>query len=331
MSVEETKQNQEEEEVFLPPEFLNENGDLKSTMGFFPLRLRTLCSRAHIVNPNGRLVTRTLKGYSETTYGENYKVACQVANALIANGVKRGDRVGTLMFNNSRHFAVYHAVPVMGCVVTPHNVRLHRDELGWIIDHAGDRVIFIDSILLKALGAVDQKYLTQVLKIVVCGADEQPLAADALAGKGEKFVSWEDFINGQPQSYEWPDVDENAGCALCYTSGTTGKPKGVLYSHRAVYLHTFTLLAGPNFSFNTDDVLCPVVPMFHALGWGLSFVALTFGFDLCMTNQYLKPNFCWKFSATKRSRLALGFQLFGRESRLFCKKVQLTGSVYGDN
>eukprot|EP00494_Astrolonche_serrata_P032009 UN32278 len=230
--------------------------------------------------------TRLKAGYSKKTFAEHQSTVYQVASALTKAGLKKGDRISSLMFNNSRHFALYHAAPSMGLVINPCNVRLHPTELGYILNDAGSKIIFVDEILMGAIKKVDKKYLTKVEKIVVCGMDETESKTD----HGENATTWGKFIEtGSKDKIVWPSLNENAGCTLCYTSGTTGKPKGVVYSHRAIYLHTMGILAGPTFSLTIEDCVLPVVPMFHVMCWGIPFMVLAYGFNVVWTNQYLQP------------------------------------------
>lgn len=281
------------------PAYLS-TGELAATMPTSktqPLLLKTLLARGPIVNPSGKIMTKLTPvkqidefdqpepTYHECTYADHEKMACKIASALDAKGIKVGDRISTLMWNNARHYALYYAVPCMGCVLNPMNVRLHKDEMGYIIQNADSQVIFVDETLLPKLNTVDKKYLSNVKMIVVCGNDEGK-TAKAYDG----CIDFDSLIKDASATFTWPDISEDAACSLCYTSGTTGRPKGVLYSQRAVYLHTMALSAGPIFNLSNSDVLLPVVPMFHVMSWGLPFVTMTWGLNCVMTSRFLKPD-----------------------------------------
>ncbi len=210
------------------------------------------------------------------TYGDVFRRARQLANALEAAGVRPGDRVATLAWNDYRHVELYFAVSCMGAVLHTVNPRLFPEQLEYIINHAEDKLLFIDPTLLPALGPLEGKIPTVEKIVVMTRAASMPAA---VAGK---LADYESFIAGQPEQYAWPDLDERTASALCYTSGTTGNPKGVLYSHRSTVLHTYACCMGDTMGMTGTDTVLAVVPMFHANAWGLPYNAPTVGAKLVL-------------------------------------------------
>lgn len=201
------------------------------------------------------------------TFADVGRRSAQLAHALRACGVTGDDRVATLMWNNQEHVEAYCAVPSMGAVLHTLNPRLAPEQLVYIANHADDRVVLVDGALAPLLAAVLPQ-LAQVRTVVVTGGvDLAPLQRDGLT-----VVAYEDFIAGQPETFDWPEVDEFSAAAMCYTSGTTGNPKGVAYSHRSTYLHSMAACAADGLSVGGDDAILAIVPMFHANAWGLVYL-----------------------------------------------------------
>jgi fatty-acyl-CoA synthase len=202
-----------------------------------------------------------------TTWGEVFRRVRKLANALAAAGVKPGDRVGTLAWNDHRHLELYYAVSCMGAVLHTVNPRLFPEQLEFIINHAEDKLLFVDPTLLPVLAAVQGKIPCVERVVVMTGAASMPAA---VAGT---LQDYESFIADQPDSYDWPTLDETAASSLCYTSGTTGNPKGVLYSHRSTVLHAYAGCMADSLGVSARDCILAVVPMFHANAWGLPYNA----------------------------------------------------------
>lgn len=193
------------------------------------------------------------------------------------------------MWNNSRHMCLYYAVPSMGAVLHTLNIRLSKSELGFIINHAADRVLFVDASLLPLLEKVDESVLGKLDKIIVCGDDEAPGGWESSLPNTIDFDEFIKLGDSTLSSFEWPELDERSGAALCYTSGTTGNPKGVMYSHRSCTIHSLVLMGTDVMNLSGTDSVLPVVPMFHALCWCTPFSAFCLGFKYVLYNRFRAP------------------------------------------
>ncbi|HEY8346812.1 MAG TPA: long-chain fatty acid--CoA ligase [Symbiobacteriaceae bacterium] len=234
----------------------------------YPLTIRGMLERAYQFYPRQEIVSRTLGGMHRYTYADYYRRVHQLAHALRSLGIGRGDRVGTFAWNTHRHLEAYFAVPSMGAVLHTVNVRLPEEHIVYTINHAEDRVLLVDADVLPTILAVRDRLKT-VQTIVVMGGE--PPAEPGL-------LDYETLLAAQPDHYPWPaDLDEWEPAGLCYTSATTGVPKGVLYSHRAIWLHSMMLGLADTTALSQRDTVMPVVPMFHANAWGLPFAATWFG------------------------------------------------------
>ncbi|HYA67513.1 MAG TPA: AMP-binding protein, partial [Acidimicrobiales bacterium] len=214
------------------------------------------------------IVTRTVAGDRHAyTYAEFGRRTRRLMRALDRLGVDRGERVATLAWNGYRHLECYFAIPCTARVLHTLNLRLSSDDLGFIITHADDRVILADADLLPLLEKVgDSGGLDRVRHVVVLGDEVPPTA---LAG----VMSYEELIGAESDDYERIDIPESTALGLCYTSGTTGRPKGVVYTHRSTVLHSLVASSGLGVRIGPDDCVLPVVPMFHANAWGLPHAA----------------------------------------------------------
>jgi len=208
------------------------------------------------------------------TYGEAFGRVAQLAHALQRLGAREGDRIGTLAWNDYRHFEVYFATSCMGLVCHTINPRLFAEQIEYIVQHAEDRWIFVDPAFVPLLEQLQDK-LPSVEGFVVLG----PAAAVANTSL-RNAIAYESLIEAHEPRFDWPDLDENTACALCYTSGTTGNPKGVLYSHRALVLHTYGALMPDVMNLSARDVIMPVVPMFHVNAWSIPYGAAVVGAKL---------------------------------------------------
>ncbi len=233
----------------------------------------------HARNWHGRreIVTRSVEGpIVRTTYAQVFDRAKQVSHALLEWGIKLGDRVGTLAWNSARHVETWYGIMGVGAVCHTLNPRLHPDQLCWIINHAGDRVVFTDLTFAPLLLANLHQAPTVEKVVILSDEAHRPEGAPA------SVAMYEALIAGRPTDTPWGGFDEETACGLCYTSGTTGNPKGVLYSHRSNYLHTLMTLQADVMGLSARDTVLPVVPMFHANAWGIAFSAPAVGAKLVM-------------------------------------------------
>ncbi len=252
------------------------------TMQKTPLLMSHIVKRGAVVSPEEEIVTLTANGTHRQTYKTTWDRANRLAGALRAHGIEVGDRVASFMWNNWRHLELYQAVPSMGAVLHTLNIRLSPTDLEYIINHAGDRVIIIDEDLLPALDPLLDK-VPCVELLVICSHGEDGKTSFA------NSVDYEEFIADQPAAYPWPVIDENAPMGLCYTSGTTGKPKGVMYTNRSTYLHSMAQAMTDAMGLTALDSICGIVPLFHALGWGIPFTASMLGSKQVLPHKYMDP------------------------------------------
>jgi len=250
-----------------------------------PLQISRLLEHGSTVHGTSEVVTWTGDGARRMTYAELGALSAQLAHALHDDlGVRGDQRVATFMWNNGEHLAAYLAVPSMGAVLHTLNLRLFPDQLTYIANHAEDRVIIVDSTLIPLLAKVLADLHTVEHVVVVGGGDTTPLQAATHV----RVHGWDDLIAGKPTSYDWPDVDERDAAALCYTSGTTGNPKGVAYSHRSIWLHSMQVCMAESFALSPEVRDLVIVPMFHAMAWGIPYAALMSGASLIMPDRFLQ-------------------------------------------
>jgi acyl-CoA synthetase (AMP-forming)/AMP-acid ligase II len=252
------------------------------TMQRTPLLMHRLMDRGAWIAPGETIVTRTAAGTHRYSYADSRARACQLAHALKAHGIAVGDRVASFMWNGYRHLEMYHAVPSMGAVLHTLNIRLSPRDLEYIVNHAADRVIVVDADVLPLLEKLAGK-IPCVERVIVC-SDGQPWETEL-----PRAIDYEDFIAGQPTDYAWPELDENATMGLCYTSGTTGNPKGVAYTHRSTYLHTISICMTDVMELSAKDSALGIVPMFHAMAWGLPYAATMLGMKQVMPHRFMDP------------------------------------------
>jgi len=228
-----------------------------------PLLVKQLAERAEAIFGGREVVARTQKGIERSTYAQVVERARRLASALTQLGVEPGDRVASFAWNSLRHLELYLAVPSMGAVLHTLNVRLFEDDLRYITTHADDRLVFVDASLAGAMPRFD--------------ATEREVVMPDGPGERDGALDYEALIAEGDPGFEFPDLPENTAAAMCYTSGTTGRPKGVLYSHRSIVLHTLGAGLPDSMGIRESDSVMPVVPMFHAMAWGIPYVATMVG------------------------------------------------------
>jgi fatty-acyl-CoA synthase len=251
----------------------------------FPLTLQHVRRRMRDVHPDAKVVTLTERGTIGASFGQISERVDRLARVLARLGVKPGERVGTLAWNNQSHLELYMAVPCVGAVLHTLNLRLFEDQLRYIVNHAEDRVIFVDASLVELLERLAPD-LPGVRDFVVMG-DIQ--SARSEVGRLPGALLYEELLDeAGPGSFDYPEFDERQAAALCYTSGTTGNPKGVLYSHRSVSLHSSAALMTDALGLSRSDRALVVVPMFHANAWGIPYGAALAGADLVLPDHFLQ-------------------------------------------
>ncbi len=265
-----------------------------STMQDRPLTITELFQYGRKIYGDSEVVTfmGTDRDSRRATFAEVGKRVDKLANALQRLGLKPGERVGTFCWNTQQHLEAYFAVPCMGAVAHTLNIRLFPDQLAYIINHAEDRFIIVDDSLIPLLARVVSELKTVEQFIVVGKGDASALGANVLRYK--------ELLKGEKAGFDYPELDERQAAAMCYTSGTTGNPKGVVYSHRSNYLHSLTAISAAVFGLNEHDRVLPIVPMFHANAWGLPYAAWMCGADFLMPSRYLQAEPMCKFIADER-------------------------------
>ncbi|MFT4888264.1 MAG: fatty-acyl-CoA synthase [Pseudohongiellaceae bacterium] len=253
------------------------------TMQTTPLLMSKILGRGAKLDPDVEVITMQADGTHRQTLKQTWDRANQLAHALNAHGIDVSDRIASFMWSNYRHLELYQGVPSMGAVLHTLNIRLSSTDLEYIINHAGDRIIFADEDLLPLLEPLWGK-VPCVELLVICRHGEGGESSF------ENQIDYEDFIARQATEYAWPEIDENSPMGLCYTSGTTGKPKGVMYTNRSTYLHTLAEGLTDSLGLSALDSALGIVPMFHAMGWGLPFCASMLGCKQVFPHKFMTPD-----------------------------------------
>jgi fatty-acyl-CoA synthase len=247
----------------------------------YPLTTQHMLWRLERLFDRKEIVTRREAELHRYRYSDLARRVHQLANVLSRLGVRPGDRVATLAWNNYRHLELYYAIPCMGAVLHTLNLRLFPDQLEFTIRDAADTVLFVDATLLPVLNRVAGRIPS--VKTIVVMNDGGPLPEHGLG----ELLDYETLMAAETPDFSWPRLDELSAAAMCYTSGTTGNPKGVVYSHRSQFLHTMCVLQKDSLGVSETDVLLPVVPMFHANSWGLPYAAGMSGCKLIFPDRFM--------------------------------------------
>ena len=250
----------------------------------WPLLVSKFIEHAAINHPAREIISMLPEGGQfRYNYAECEVRAKQCAQALQRLGVQFGDRVATLAWNSHRHMEIWYGASGMGAVTHTVNPRLFPEQLVYIMNHAEDKVLMLDVTFVPLIEAIAAHLTTIEHFVIMVGKEHMPETTLKDA------ISYEEFIAAEDGNYSWPTFDENTACGLCYTSGTTGNPKGVLYSHRSNFLHTLLALAGDTLGITSTSVILPVVPMFHANAWGIPYAAAGSGAKLVLNGPHHDP------------------------------------------
>ena len=266
-----------------------------STMQDYPLTLPMIFRHGRRIYGDSQVVTVEQDGARRASFREVADRACQLVHGLRELGVEPGERVGTFAWNNQEHLEAYLAVPCMGAVLHTLNIRLFPEQLAYVVNHAEDRIILVDDTLVPLLARVLDE-LEGVEHFVVVGDGD----ASALEGHPAQLHRYEELIAGRSTEESFPEIDERSACAMCYTSGTTGNPKGVAYSHRSSVLHAFGVVSGAVLALNEHDRILAIVPMFHANAWGLPHACWMVGADFILPDRFLQAEPLCRIVAEER-------------------------------
>ena len=264
---------------------------VQSTMMNYPLTVTQILQHGARVHGDREVITWQGADARKVTFADTYERVGRLANALADLGVREGDVVGTFCWNHQEHLEAYFAVPCMGAALHTLNIRLFPEQLDFVIRDGADKVIIVDGSLIPLLAQAPEA-VAEVEHIILVGeGDTTPL--------GREVLHYEDLLAATSPSYDWPDLDENTAAMMCYTSGTTGNPKGVVYSHRSQWTHTFGASAG-GLSVRDGDRALIIVPQFHANAWGLIYICWAMGADILQPAMFLQPEPLAAFIAAEK-------------------------------
>lgn len=285
-----------------------------STMNDLPLSIAQLLRHGSTVHGAAEVVTWTGSASRSRTYAEVGQRCAALAHALRRLGIIGDERVATFMWNNAEHLEAYLAVPSMGAVLHTLNIRLFPEQLVHVVNHAEDRVIIVDASLVPLL-APHLAQMSTVKHVIVTGAS----IIDLQTPQGMQVHAYEALLAKQPDVFDWPEVEERSAAAMCYTSGTTGDPKGVVYSHRSIYLHSMAVCMSDGPNLTQGDRALTVVPQFHAMAWGLPYAAFMIGASLIMPDRFLQPGPLAALIAAERPTFAAAVPTIWQGLHLFLK------------
>ncbi len=270
---------------------------MRGLMQEAPLNIPMIVRHAARYHRDKRVVTNTADGPVERSLGESIERSRRLAGALAKLGIGRGDRVATFCWNHHAHFETYIGAPSMGAVLHTLNIRLFADDLVYIVGHASDRVVIVD----KSLWPVWEPVAARVNCV------EHTIVVDDTGGEAPpSTLDYEALLAEATPLETWPELDEGAAAAMCYTSGTTGKPKGVVYSHRSQVLHTYAGLLADGVGLRESDTILPIVPLFHANSWGVPYECLMVGANLVMPGALMDPESLTRLLVEQRTTVAAG-------------------------
>jgi fatty-acyl-CoA synthase len=272
---------------------------MDSTMQHFPLTVAQILRYAVTVHGDRSVTTATGDGFRHATYREVGQRAARLANALRRVGIDGDQRVATFMWNNQEHLEAYVAIPSMGAVLHTLNIRLFPEQIEFVAYEAEDQVVIVDVSLIPILAPVLPRMETVHTVIAVGDGDLGPLEES-----GKRVLRYDELLAAESDQFEWPVIDENSAAAMCYTSGTTGHPKGVVYGHRSSYLHSMAVCSGNGLGLSFDDKALSIVPMFHANAWGLPYAALMAGADLVLPDRFMDAKSMVYLIETQRPTVA---------------------------
>jgi len=267
-----------------------------STMQDRPLTITSILEHGRRVHAGSEVVTFLGEGVKRASFARVADRAERLAAALRRLGIREGDRVATFCWNTQEHLEAYFAVPCMGAVLHTLNIRLFPDQLTYIVRHAEDRVFLIEDSLVPMLARVAGDLDTVRHIIVIGDGDASPL--------GREVLRYEDLLAAERPGSPWPEIEERTAAAMCYTSGTTGNPKGVVYSHRSTWLHSLATCTGGVFGLTPEDRILPIVPMFHANAWGLPYAGWMAGSDFVMPGRFLQAEPMCRLIAQERPTMS---------------------------
>ena len=277
---------------------------LQGLMMQMPLLISSLIEHADRHHGDVEIVSRRVEGdVHRTNYRGLHRRARQMANALEGLGIARGERVATLGWNGYRHMELYFAVSGAGSVLHTINPRLHPEQIAWIVNHAEDRALFFDLTFLPLVEAIAPHCKTVRRWVLMTDRAHMPAEKSDKVGN---VICYEDLIDGRSDLFTWPQFDENTASSMCYTSGTTGNPKGALYAHRSTILHTMAAALPDALNLSARDVILPVVPMFHVNAWGLPYIAPMVGAKVVFPGPHLDGKSLYELFESEKVTFSAG-------------------------